>query len=132
MASICKILNPCWVFSSMMSLCAAILIFCFFGFAGKTYVFSRNHNLTKWESLWVPSFWSMDKTFFIFGTIFLMIIIWLLYVFRFLWDLLYNPEKRKNESKKDFLLKVLDLYDTEKKKKKNENKKKQLNNNILV
>ena len=119
-----KLVNPCWVLSSLTYLVASMAIFIFFGYFGKSFMFAKQHDITRWEALGVSSFWSMDKAFFIFGTIFISIIVWVLYVLRFLWYILFNPDKRRAETKKDFLMKVLDLHDDELRKKKGARKKK--------
>ncbi len=128
--TIFKLMNPCWILSSITSFAAAVFVFVFFGYLGKSHVFAKQHDITKWESLGVASFWAMDKTFFIFGAIFFLIIIWVLYVLRFIWDLLFDPEKRKAETRKDLLLKVLKIHDNDRMERKRKLKKQRRNDSL--
>jgi hypothetical protein len=112
-----RLLNPCWICSSIAYLFIAFLVFCFFGYAGKVTVFARKHDLGKFESLGVSSFWYMDLLFWAFGAIFSIILVWALYVIRFLYDLIFNPAEKKKKDKRQLILEALGLFEEEKRSK---------------
>lgn len=64
-----SLLDPCWVFRTLKNVVFGILLFILFGYIGKSFVFSKEHDLSKWESLWVSRFWTPDGVFFLWGSI---------------------------------------------------------------